>query len=249
MNEQKRIAFIDSLEIADIPEPGKEFAMRAVSITANPPKAYVCGGSTVSFVAGVSPQSQRDGLNSTLLAQLAANKAHDRENDTVNWYKFYRNVLENVGWVIQDFSFARFEAQSQSFTMDKVVLDLIAAIGSNDEVAIAQATIDALKALPQKDGRLVLFESMSHSASKGNFQISIANEVGGVLTMRIAGGYFSTSQSVTNVLWFSYAKSQTSLYTAGQGITLNSQIYSQVRSQIVQKLGDKARIFVQELPT
>src|SRR5216683_1057876 len=56
------------------------------------PSAYVNAGSVVSFVSGVSSRNQTDVLNTTLLAQLAANKKFDREIDTVNWYKFYRSV-------------------------------------------------------------------------------------------------------------------------------------------------------------
>lgn len=42
-------------------------------------------------------------MNSTLLAQLAANKKFDRETDTANWYSEYANVLETVGWVVTSF--------------------------------------------------------------------------------------------------------------------------------------------------
>lgn len=41
----------------------------------------VVDGAVVSFVANVSAQARRDALNSTLLAQLAANQVADRTKD------------------------------------------------------------------------------------------------------------------------------------------------------------------------
>ena len=44
-------------------------------------------------------------LNSTLFAQLAANKKHDRQNETTEWYNYYKYVLETVGWNVQSFEY------------------------------------------------------------------------------------------------------------------------------------------------
>jgi hypothetical protein len=61
----------------------------------------VDAASLVTFIDGVSGQQNEDVLNSTLLAQLAANRKHHRERDTPGWYDFYCTVLEQVGWVSQ----------------------------------------------------------------------------------------------------------------------------------------------------
>jgi len=244
MDHAARSKFVMDLEITSEISP---YLKHLLDLSANPRAAYIDAGSAVSFVAGVSPQSQRDALNSTLLAQLAANKKFDRENDTVNWYNFYKTVLENVGWTLQNFNFTKYNASGASFTMDKVVLDLIAAIATGDEVATLQATLDAMRALSNKDGRIVLFESSSSSASHGNFQIAIANETGGLLSMRIGASHFSTSQSSTSVLWFNYSSSQTDLYNGAQTMTLDKQVYQYVRNDIVSKLGANAINFVKSL--
>jgi hypothetical protein len=245
---QSAVDFVHSLELSEMKDPGALHLQFLLDRAEYPRAGYVDAGSIVSFVAGVSPQSQRDALNSTLLAQLAANQKYNRETDTVNWYSFYKTVLENVGWVVQDFNFTKLSSSGANFSMDKAVLDLIAAIASGgDDIAAMQATLDALRALPTSDGRLVLFDSSSHSASRGNFQIGVASEWGGVLAMRIGAFYFSTTQNVTNVLWFNFSSSSTDMYKGGQGMSLNKQIYMQVRAAIVQKLGDKAQRFVKNL--
>ena len=60
--------------------------------------AYVAGASVAAFTDGIYGQQREDLLNSTLLAQLAANQRHARERDTLNWYAWYRRVLLKLGW-------------------------------------------------------------------------------------------------------------------------------------------------------
>lgn len=62
------------------------------------PGAFVVAASVVAFTDGLSQQQREDVLNSTLLAQLAANLRYERERDTIDWYAYYRTVLHQVGW-------------------------------------------------------------------------------------------------------------------------------------------------------
>jgi len=208
---------------------------------------YVADGSLVSFVAGLAAAHKSDVLNSTLLAQLAANKKYDREKDTKEWYGFYRTVLENVGWVAQAFNFQKYHASGSTFTVDKVVVEILAAIATENEIAVVTETMNALKALSSGSGPLVLWDSSSHSASSGNFQIATCVESDSNVVMKNGSFYFSTSQSTSRFLWFSYSSSDMDLYKAGQSMTLNEDVYSQVRQQVIDKLGDRAQQFVADL--
>ena len=213
----------------------------------NKPSGFVDSGSLVSFVAGVDQQKQADVLNSTLLAQLAANKKYDREKDTVNWYGFYRNVLENVGWVVQEFQFEKYNVSGVSATTDKIIVEVLTAIVTGNDLAVVTTTLNAVKGLSNNDNRLVLFDHASHSDSNGNFQISLCSESGGVVVMKIGAFYFSTSQNVDRVLWFDFSSSQSTIYKGAQAMNLNDDVYSQVRSTIVTKLGDNAKNFIADL--
>jgi hypothetical protein len=42
-------------------------------------------------------------MNSTLLAQLAANQKANRLTNPAGWYEAYRTVLENLYWTITAF--------------------------------------------------------------------------------------------------------------------------------------------------
>jgi hypothetical protein len=101
-----------------------------------------------------------------LLAQLAANKKYDREKETENWYKFYRSVLENVGWVVGSFEFQKSKVSGASASIDKVVLELLATIAIGNDIAILTKTLNAAKELANKnDSRIALFDSSSQSST------------------------------------------------------------------------------------
>ena len=240
-------SFVESLELPAPPPFVARMELGAPQITEGQKSAFVNGGSLTSFVSDLTAQHQSDVLNSTLLAQLAANKKFDREEQTVEWYKFYRNVLENVGWVIQAFDFTKFKASGATFTVDKVVLDLLASIASENEMEVVHETLHAFEALADEDNRLRIFDDQSHSLDKGNFQIAVASESGGVVAMKMAAFHFTTSQHVTRVLWFGFSSSKTDLYHGAQQISLNEEIYGQVRSPVVDKLGENAHRFIHNL--
>lgn len=66
------------------------------------PGAYVVAASVVTFTDGIYGQQREDLLNCCLLAQLSANKQHDRERATLDWYAHYRTVLSTVGWRVDE---------------------------------------------------------------------------------------------------------------------------------------------------
>lgn len=211
------------------------------------PAAFVDGGSLVSFVAGVSGQNREDVLNSTLLAQLAADKQHDREKDVMAWYDYYSSVLGKVGWVTQGFNWQKYKSQQMSFTMDEAVLEIAEAALTGQEELVIAATLDAMRKLPKKDGRLTLFDHSASSDKAGNFQISVCSEENGAVAMKTMAFYFDAEEQSTTVLFFNFSSASTTLNQSTVAQTLNSQVYAQVRSAVLEKLGDKAKNFVLDL--
>jgi hypothetical protein len=211
------------------------------------PEGYVDKGSVVAFVAGVSTQNKADVLNSTLLAQLAADKKFDREAKVLDWYKFYGSVLEKVGWVVQGYNWSDYKSQKMSFTMDEAVLEIVAAAFTGEGAAVVAATLDALRKLPKQDGRLQLFNHSSTAAKEGNFQISACSEKDGSVAMNTAAFYFNSNKQVTDVLFFTFASSDVKLTKSLQGQTLNTEVYAKVRNDVLSKLGNNASTFVLNL--
>lgn len=239
---EQRLAYIVNLELADAPRA------RLIAADEGEDGAAVNAGSVVSFVANVGSQHREDALNSTLFAQLGANAAWDRYAEPVNWYKKYNEIMENVGWVIQEFSFDKLHSNSASFTVDKVLLELLAALMSEDEARVLEEAINALKALSGDSNTAKIFENSSHDYKKANAQLGVASDEDGVLVMKMGFFYVSTVQNITRVLWFEFKSGESDMFKAKSSINLNEQVYGQVRQTVIDKLGARAKKYIDDLP-
>lgn len=243
--------FVSSLELAEAPRAATALvgaAPRRLTLTTDKPSAKIDAGSIVSFIAGVGEQAQSDILNSTLLAQLNSDYMYDREKQTQDWYKNYVHVLGKVGWVIQGFEFQKYNSSSQGLTIDKVVIEILESMMTGNELAVAVSAIKALDSLAGNDGRIKLFHHSTSSNSGGSFQIASATEQNGAVAMKLGAFYMSYTTSQADVLWWHYKSADVNIYKSGQGVTLNHDVYNQVRQAIISKLGDKAKTFVDDLP-
>ena len=210
--------------------------------------AAVDAGSTISFIENVPKAMGQDCLNSTLLAQLAANAKFDRENDTEAWYGYYRTVLENVGWVTQSFGFSRFTTADATMRMDKVCINIMRAVMSGNELLILEQTLQALSELPQNEGALTLFDAQSSQKEAGNFQLgTVTPDPGGNAVMSLGSFYFKATEHRGRFLWVTWKSESVNFYTSAQKVVLNEDIYGQVRQSVINKLGPHAKTFVDEI--
>lgn len=202
--------------------------------------AFINNKSLVSFVASVGGQNRQDVLNSTLLAQLAANKKFPDETDMLNWYKAYTGVLSQIGWSVQAKDFSVVDTSHKLFEMENVVLDIIGSAVGGSAVAIIAKTLEAFRKLSNTDNRIVAFEKNTHSLQKGSFQLALADETDGVVSLTMAGFAVSSQEKITRILFFKSSKAQTELKVSSMTGTLNIDTYSLVRKGILDKLGQSA---------
>ena len=246
VDDAARVDYIRSLSIADLPLDTSRFSPTRVAET-DKDSAYVTSGGIVSFVAGLRLQQKEDVLNSTLLAQLAANKAFKREEQTREWYGKYHEVLENIGWVISAFDFTKFQATGSKFSIESAVTQLVAAIASQSALLVTQAAMADIKAISSGSKAFAIWDKSTHNTSNGNFQISPCVSSDDNVAMALAAFHFSAETVDSQFLWFSYSSSSVNLYKGGQVVVLNEQIYAKVREEIVKKLGDRATLYVANL--
>lgn len=240
---EERIAFLENLELAtpdlvDLPTPPDKLEGASASVDA---------GSLITFSGGVSKQDQADVKNSCLLAQLAANKKFDREKQTEQWYRFYAEVLDNIGWVVRAFRFEKLSSEHADFEASAIMLEILGAICTGDEMLAVKATVQALSRLAQNDYRIRIFESCSHSEQMGNFQHSSCLIKDGSVTMNLGACYFSTTQHISRLLFTKFSFSDIKAYQGAQTVELDMDVYDQVRQMIIDKLGDRAQKFIGDL--
>ena len=211
------------------------------------PAAYVVNKSLVSFVAGVGSQNRKDVLNSTLLAQLAANKKFPDEKKLVEWFRTYTDVLSKVGWVMTGKDFVNVETSKNLFEVENVVLDIIGASLGGNAMAIVTKTIEAFRKLSDADSRIVAFEKNTHTSEKGTFLIASADETNGVVSLSMAGFVVSSTEQIKRILFIKSTKEKTNLQVATRTGTLNTDTYGLVRNDILVKLGITVNEFIANL--
>lgn len=204
-------------------------------------------GSLVTFTGDVTKQNQADVKNSCLLAQLAANKKYDREKQTEQWYRFYAELLENVGWVIRELQFSKITSTEGDFEASAIMLKILEGVCTGDEKTAIIATMQALSVLAKNDYRIRIFESCSHSAQMGNFQLSSCIMEDGAVTMHLGACYFSTTQHITRLLFTKFSFSDVDAYQGSQTVELDMDVYDRVRQLIIDKLGDNAEKYIGDL--
>jgi hypothetical protein len=241
--------FVSQLELAPV-----EIAMdRDLTVsglqemTDNEEEAYVNQKSLVSFVSSVSGQNRKDVLNSTLLAQRAADKKYPDPADVRKWYDMYIDVLTQIGWVVEEKNFADFDSSNAIFEMENVVIDILATLVGQNYIAIIKSTLDAVKSLSEGDGRIKIFESNSHNFKKGNFQIGLVNETNGAVSMNLGAFMLESQDGIKKILFFKSGKDKSALSYYSIRCTLNDDMYSLVRKDILKKLGPATSAFIGRL--
>ena len=240
------VAFVRSIELAE-PRFSVPAALqnRTLAKLGTPPdnkkEGYVVGGAISAFTGNVKGSAKQDILDATLFAQLAADKKYDREKDTVNWYSYYKYILGNIGFVVSSFEFEQYKAGGAKTYMDEVVIKILAAIATGNEIAVVTETLNALKGMSDADSRIVLFSQQSATSSSGSFQVyPVEQSPNGDVSMALGAFYFSATHHEVKFLFFGFGSTDTSIYKGAQKTVLNQNVYSKVRPDISSKLGDNA---------
>ena len=168
------VDFVLSLEIGAPPTRQLQISSRMSHKSA---KGFVDAGRLVPFTNELSGQHKSDVLNSTLLAQRAADrKKYNRVTNTDEWYKFYVSVLGKLGWVIQNEVFEEYNTSGQSLQVSTALLDILQGILTENELDVVKRTLYSLKT-SGNDAWWVVFDRKSSGPSKnGNFQITPCKE-------------------------------------------------------------------------
>lgn len=228
---------------------GVESGLNALeSIEDGKPQAFVDHKSLISFVSAVSGQARKDILNSTLLAQRVADHHFPEDQDILKWYKRYMDVMTNIGWTYEQNDFSKYEADHNLFEMESAVVNILTAIVGQNLAVILTSTLDALKSLADDDGLLTAFEKNTHGLQKGHFQLGLAVQENDVVSLSMGAFLLETDSEIKKIVFFKSSKDSTQLDYYAQKCTLNDEIYSLVRNDILEKLGESTKDFIKKLP-
>jgi hypothetical protein len=214
-------------------------------------QAAVVGSDIIAFVTGVTAERREAIINSSLLAQLVANHQVQDRTRVYEWYDAYFRVLANIGWAIQQVSWAEYKEQQGGFQAHEAILKVATTLlgPATTALALVTTTIDALKSMDQNDPWVTLFNRESQEAKTAHFQVALAEQApdGQFLVTTMAFGLEAKS-TVTQVLFFKVRKGQATLKHHRGQVTINTAVLDQVRDDLSTKLKNHAEAYVRALP-
>lgn len=239
------VAGIEALVLE--PDPSTALPADEGARLVDDPSAAVVGSSLVAFAGGVSSLHRQDVMHSLLLAQLAANAKAHRHIEPTAWFRAYATVLQQTAWVIASSVIAeRYLSEVSRFPVSTVVQAVFRDMLFHEELALITATMSAFRA-DLSGASQVVFECPSHSDGIGSFQVALATEDDGVLSMRIAQVSFTAAEHVPRL--FLHEFTEASEFRVGYlDLTQNEQVYARLRAAIARKVGSRLPRFVAVLP-
>ena len=213
-------------------------APRKAMVSAGNNESLVVAGSIVSFTENVGQQQREDVLNSTLFAQLAADVKYNRQQNQSGWYKYYDDILQQIGYIFSSFNTPQRISTSGTFTVSNTAVNYISGSVTDAGLDLTKSALNALSKLPLADKAIALFDNRSTAnTTSGTFQLLVCDQApNGAVSIGIGAFYFKASKYEPRYLWTPWSKDSLTLFGFKETMTLDEQIYP--RDGIAKRLKD-----------
>jgi hypothetical protein len=224
---------------ARFPAAPSRRAVRARDLIDTPPlelkateaQSLVVGSGLIAASVGVPVQVREDLINCTLFAQLAASGEVRDKTQIPEWYNAYFRALTALGWAQSDTQFEEYEFKSKNAEAHKAIMQVLAALMGPGAAAlvVVKAALDALQSMNEDSPWITLFDRQSRVGKSARFQVATAQaDPGGVIQIALCGFTLSTRSTLTQVLFFKFNSSSTSLkYAAGKATIFEAALAGQ----------------------
>jgi hypothetical protein len=254
VNPQTAKAFVDSVDLSGLPGSRRFAAEASKPFIPHEDKnqAVVLGSAVISFARGISAETRQVVADSTLFAQLTANKQVPDENEIGKWYEKYFEVLTSVGWTLANRSFVNYQASSDDVDVTQAVLSIAAGLlGGAGATAfqLVKAALEALTKGAEDQPWITLFKRESQRSQAGRFQVAVIHPDAdsGFVVSSMAFSLRATS-TLTHVLFVKVRRDVAEFRQASGDVTINEKVVASVSPIIGQKLITYAQSYVKQLP-
>lgn len=243
--------FVNAVELPALKRGGFESVPVTIDYEAQKNQALVVASDVVSFVKGVTNERRQDIVNSSLLAQLAASKKVPDKKNIIDWYNAYFDVLENIGWAIQERNFSAYTQEANGLETHEAILKAATAFLGPTATALAVVTsiLDAIKSMDSNSSWLKIFDQETKSAETAHFQIALAEQSDdGQFFVSLMAFSLKANASITQILFFKIRKDELELQKCLGKVTINEDVLVSVRDRLKQKLAAHANDYIAKLP-
>ncbi len=244
------------LSAVKLPSPTRargavEGVREIIDFNAQKNQAMVVASDIVSFVKGVSSERRQDIVNASLLAQLVANKKVPDKTNIIEWYNAYFDVLENIGWVIQDRSFSSYTEEADGLEAHEAILKVASVFlgAAPTALAVVISTLEALKSMDSSKPWVTIFDRESKHVKTGHFQIALAEQGDNdQFLVSLMAFSLKAESTITQVLFFKIRNDEVELEKCSGKVTINDEVLSSIRDQVKQKITAHSNDYIAKLP-
>jgi hypothetical protein len=240
--------FIREARLPAVPRVGRALTDEPpIQLKATEAQSFVVGSGLIIAAENVPVQTREDLINCTLFAQLAATGAVSRPKNVAAWYDAYFKALTALGWAQSDTRFQDYEFDSVNAEAHKAIMKVIAVLLGPHAVALVVVTtaIEALQSMKENSPWITLFDRQSRTEKFARFQVATAQlDSNGLLQIALVAFQLKARSTVTQVLFFKFSSSSTTLKYAEGKATIYEAALAGERANIAKRLADYRRAYV-----
>jgi len=232
--------FIQEARLPAVPRRGRALTDEPpIELKATEAQSLVVGSGLIIAAENVPVQTREDLINCTLFAQLAASGAVSSPKNVAEWYDAYFRTLTALGWAQSDTQFQDYKFNSMNAETHKAIMQVITVLLGPQAVAlvVVKTALDALQSMNENSPWITLFDQQSRSEKFARFQVATAQlDSNGLLQTALVGFQLKARSTLTQVLFFKFSSSSTTLkYAAGKATIYEAALADQ-RAAIAQRL-------------
>ena len=216
-------------------------------------EAYIDAGELVVLDRNMTDTHKQDALASALFAQSAADYKFSRTAKPEEWSKNYGEVLGKSGWVLVKSSFEDIEVDDVAVVSEIALKQYKGKFSKlhEDVFSYLRKFLNNLEVLSANDQLIEIFYNKSYGNGSANFAVSYYGEMGddNLVIMFSNRVYFDVCEMSKPFLFHLFEPEcvggkihvETSQYKLSEGT------YSKVRKTILEKLGNRMKIYVSKM--
>ncbi len=243
--------FLKTVKLPSLTRGVVEGARELIDFDAQKNQAMVVASDIVSFVKGVSNERRQDIVNASLLAQLVANKKVPDKANIIAWYNAYFDVLENIGWVIQDRSFSSYTEEADGLEAHEAILKVATLFlgAAPTALAVVISTLEALKSMDSSKAWMTIFDRESKHVKTAHFQIALAEQGDNdQFFVSLMAFSLKAASTITQILFFKIRNDEVELEKYSGKVTINDEVLSSIREGVKQKIAAYTNDYIAKLP-
>ena len=158
-------------------------------------------------------------------------------------------VYLHMNWVNTGFEVQEAKVSGNNLSVDKVLLEIVDAIGNEQEKKKLKRAIEALKKIPAEDERIKLWRKSTVESGKGQFLVHVCTiDARGSAIMKTSRIGVSTKEDITDVLFLKWRDDQASVYKAEHTMMLGGHSMDNMREIIQNKIQSVNKTFIESIP-